>query len=435
MAALTDSGELSLDDIIKNRTAAAGTNVSLKDNSILFASGSDANDRGTLNQAPYSISEFYDANYPAYFDTVVAKVGTTAVTSNGYVDGETGRIYFTVQTSDPAGTQTYTAGLKYANHTIAASATNTDQTTGTRYITITAPTTTAGSDKYYPFLSADGGGVIGTYTNATAEPIDHYVQIAGGSAGLSETSRAVDAADESVSNISITPTVSTGVQTGYARGSISSVTAGDGGTMTGVYVQEEGQDTDAVVIANVPGVIRFAITHYGNPSNARNTVASTTDYTVSYNLAIDGVASDDHTVNSGTEFTITAISEGLTSTTTMRMGYAASNSNTTYADSSDKSISTSQFVRSTQTAAFTRNLTSGTALETYYPKAHYTSGTATITAGSALYIAPAYSYSTTGDQTLNVSTTQAFTVSSVVGNGSSVAITSSPNIASPINAI
>ena len=49
MAALTDSGELSLDDIIKNRTAAAGTNVSLKDNSILFASGSEADDRGTLN--------------------------------------------------------------------------------------------------------------------------------------------------------------------------------------------------------------------------------------------------------------------------------------------------------------------------------------------------------------------------------------------------
>ena len=134
MAALTDSGELSLDDIIKNRTSAAGTNVSLKDNSILFASGSEADDRGTLNQEPYSLSEFYDANYPAYFDTVVAKVSTTDVTNNGYVDGETGRIYFTVQTSDPAGTQTYTAGLKYADHSVATSATNTDQTTGTRYI-------------------------------------------------------------------------------------------------------------------------------------------------------------------------------------------------------------------------------------------------------------------------------------------------------------
>jgi hypothetical protein len=115
------------------------------------------------------------------------------------------------------------------------------------------------------------------------------------------------------------------------------------------------------------------------------------------------------------------------------MGYGASAGNTTYSGTSDKTISTSQFVRSTQTQAFTYTLTSGTSLVTLYPKAHYTSGTATLTAGSAIYIAPAYSYSTTGDQTINVSTTQAFTVSSIVGNGSSVAITSSPNIGSGTN--
>ena len=84
-------------------------------------------------------------------------------------------------------------------------------------------------------------------------------------------------------------------------------------------------------------------------------------------------------------------------------------------------------MRSTQTAAFTRNLTSGTALETYYPKAHYTSGTATITAGSALYIAPLFSYSTTGDQTIDVNQTQAMAASSVVGNSANVAIASSPS--------
>ena len=37
MANLASSGEISLDDIIKNRTGGAGTNVSLKDESETFA--------------------------------------------------------------------------------------------------------------------------------------------------------------------------------------------------------------------------------------------------------------------------------------------------------------------------------------------------------------------------------------------------------------
>ena len=40
MANLPSSGEISLDDIIRNRTGDAGTNVSLKDESENFASGS-----------------------------------------------------------------------------------------------------------------------------------------------------------------------------------------------------------------------------------------------------------------------------------------------------------------------------------------------------------------------------------------------------------
>ena len=71
MAALTDSGPISLGDVAGNR-GVAESNVSLKTNSILFASGSVADDRGTLNAEPYAISEFYDADYPTYFDNVVA---------------------------------------------------------------------------------------------------------------------------------------------------------------------------------------------------------------------------------------------------------------------------------------------------------------------------------------------------------------------------
>ena len=41
MSNLTSSGQISLDDIIKNRTGNAGTNVSLKSESETFASGSE----------------------------------------------------------------------------------------------------------------------------------------------------------------------------------------------------------------------------------------------------------------------------------------------------------------------------------------------------------------------------------------------------------
>ena len=70
MANLTSSGQISLDDIIKNRTGGASTDVSLKDESETFASGSEVagsslqtTARFNLIAAPYAISEFYNADF------------------------------------------------------------------------------------------------------------------------------------------------------------------------------------------------------------------------------------------------------------------------------------------------------------------------------------------------------------------------------------
>ena len=442
MAALTDSGEISLLDIFRNREdngSATGTDIDIQSLAVQLASGStvgdiDGNgtanqtaDRTLLNSTPYAFDEFYSANYPnTIFGSVIAKLGSTSVMSNGFVDGETAKIEWVITDGT---TDDYTAGLKLvSDNSVVVSATlDEDGNTQTVSKTMTVPDIAGASDKYYPFVTT------GTFQNSVGANIDHYDQRAGGSAGLSETSRNVDAADESVSNISISPTVSTGTQTGFLRGDIDSVTAGDGGTMTGTYVVEDGAATSAVVIANVPGVIRFNITHYGSPSNARNTVNSTTDYTVSYNRAID-ISVSDNTVNSGVAFTITAVSEGLTGAATMRVGYGTSNSNTTYTANSDKSIgAATNFVRNSQSQAFTRNLTSGTSLETFFGKAHYTSGAATLTATSAISIAPLFSYTATANATINVNQTQALGVSSVVGNNASVGITSSPDKGSGTN--
>lgn len=431
--ALVSSGQLSMGTIADNRSSSSKSDISLKSYSEDFAgAGATVGNRTNLNAAPNSISEFYDAHYPnTYFDTILAKISTTSVMTNGYVDGETGRIYFDVN-EDQDGTTNYTAGLKLkSDNSVVVSSTAgssnplRDLSAGNHYATITIPDIAGADDKYYPFVST------GTYVNAVGGDINHYDQIAGGSAGLSYSSANVDAADESVSTVTVTPTVSTGTQTGYLLGNITSIVAGDGGTMTGTY--GSGETANVATIANVPGKIRFAVTHYGGPSNARNTATSTTDLDITYNRAID-ISVNDNTVNSGTAFTITAVSEGLTGAATMRVGYGTSNSNTTYTDSSDKSISgATNYERNSQAQAFTRNLTSGTSLETFYGKAHYTSGAATITATSAIYIAPAFSYTPTGNATINVNQTQALGVSSVVGNNASVGITSSPDKGSGTN--
>ena len=447
MAALTDSGQISFGDIIGNR-GASESDVAIKQESEFFAVGSavgdvdgngtpnETDDRTALDAAPYSISEFYGANYPnTYFDTCLAKVSTTSVMDNGFIDGETGRIYFTVN-SDPPGTTTYTAGLKYAsNNNVVVSDTygSTDPGASTIYVEITVPDVGAASDLYYPFVTT------GTYSNAVGANINHYDVLTGGATVLTTdgstgyTSATVSAAGEAITAVVVSGTTSGGSQSSITLGSITSITAGDGGTMAGTY--GSGEDAYTATISNTPGVIRFAVQHNGPPSTARNNISSTADFTVSYVRAIDGVASTDYTVNSGVSFTVTAISEGITSTTTMKMGISTSNSNTSYNSSADKSISTSQFVRSEQTNAFSVGLTSGTSLATYYPKAHYTSGATNVTAGSAIYIAPAFSYSTTGNQTINVNQTQAMAASSVVGNSANVAIASSPSLQTGNNSV
>jgi hypothetical protein len=429
--ALPSSGQIHFGALVDNKDSASRADISIKTLSEQFAVGSlvgDVDGSGTGNQtadrnlltaAPYAISEFYDAEYVnEFYDTVVAQLSDgTAVTDDGYVDGESARISFNVAQSNLG--PSYTAGLKLASDSsVVVSAIETESGTGTKTIAFTAPSRDAATNIYYPFVTT------GTYENAVGGNIDHFDQLAGGATGRSYSSANVDASDESVSAVTITPSVSTGIQTSSSIVA-SSITAGDGGTMTAT--SQAGENPTVYNITNTPGVVRFTSTHYGNPATTRNNTSSTGDVTISYNRAIDGVASSDHTVNSGVSFTITAISEGITSSTVMRMGYGASAGNTTYSGTSDKTISTSQFVRSTQTQAFTYTLTSGTSLVTLYPKAHYTSGTATLTAGSAIYIAPAFSYSTTGNQTINVNATQAMAASSVVGNSANVAIASSPS--------
>ena len=171
------------------------------------------------------MSEFGGANYPnSVFSFVTAKLSTTVV--GEYVDGEAGaRIYWYINDGT---TDDYTAGLKLvSDNSIVISAVNPTNGNNTNaYVTLgTIPNIAEATDKYYPFVTT------GTYTNAVSSSMDHFDQLAGGVTGRSYSSANVDASDESVSNVTITPSVSTGIQTGYSV-SPSSIIGGDGETMT-----------------------------------------------------------------------------------------------------------------------------------------------------------------------------------------------------------
>ena len=163
--------------------------------------------------------------------------------------------------------------------------------------------------------------------------------------------------------------------------------------------------------------------------------SNSAEKTINVELAnsISSVGVDDTTINSGQSFTISATVAGVQSKT-LRIGYGTANNNTTYdGDSADKTISDARFSADTQNQPFTRNLTSGTSLETFFPKANITDGTIGVSAGSSFQVAPAFSYNTPGDVTINVNETRALDISSIVGHNVNVVITSSPDKGSGTN--
>ena len=215
--ALPSSGEISILDIFRNRensttaNPGANENLDLESLSEFFASGSvvgnvdgtgtanTTDDRDALNSAPYSFSEFYDANYPNdIFSNVVAKVGTTSVMSNGFVDGETAKIEWDI---DDGTTDDYTAGLKDATtNAIIVSATLDDDGGGkTVSVTMTVPNREHNDDDYYPFVTT------GTFSNIVGANINHYDAIS--SVSINDPSNRTVAADTSTATETHTATI------------------------------------------------------------------------------------------------------------------------------------------------------------------------------------------------------------------------------------
>ena len=229
--AITSSGEVSLDDIIKNKTGVAGTNVSLKTESEAFAaSAATVGDRSALDAAPHALSEFYSAEYSnVYFDNPLASVSTTRVTTNGFVDGETGRIYFDVN-ADQGGTTDYTAGLKLAsNDSVVVSSTqgsanplrDLSVADNTHYAEITITARDAADDVYYPYVTTS------TYANAAGATINHYDAIA--SVSISDPSDTTVAASSTEHEITHARSIGDDSSVSNYAWVFATTTAGDDG--------------------------------------------------------------------------------------------------------------------------------------------------------------------------------------------------------------
>ena len=432
MANLPSSGEISLDDIIRNRTGDAGTNVSLKDESEEFASGStvagssiQTTARKNLDLAPYSLSEFYNADFNTDIITGITfsisgqPGGTTTV-----VDGDDFTANFTTDGSE---TGDYDVQLKRESNNFIAGQSTVNVTSGTSHSTTFDSLNI--DEATYRIVVKRGFATLSDDTT-----FNHFELLSGGSTAISNGSQLVDAADESVTNVELTPTVSNGVQTSTSIGT-TVITGGDGDDISATNTSGT-----TYSIQNTPGVLRFDVIHIGNPSSARNNTTSTATLDVRYNRAINDVATFDTSNNPKTQFNsgetirIKATSEGIDSSTDMRIGFSTSDSNTGYDNiPTDRTISDSLYVRGTETVDTLHTLTSGTSLATFFPKANYTSGDTNITAGSSFSVAPLLSYTTPGNATINVNTTQAFSISDLVGNGASVNITSENSIGDGTN--
>ena len=291
MASIPSSGQISFGALADNNSSASKANISLQTESVRFASASivgdvDGNgtgnqtaDRTALRQAPHGLSEFRGSNFPSSIITGITF--STAGSDTNTVDDENLPVTFT--TNGQSGT--YTVRILDSSGNIELSGTR----SGAGSVSFTNLQLT--EDTYRPQVEFNTFNVVNDDATFT-----HHDQLDGEQTSLSYSSANVDAADESVSNVTVTPSVSTGTQESSSIAT-SVLVGGDDGNIAVTGASKSGQEI-TFAVSNTPGSLRFTSTHIGDPSAARNSETSTADLTITYNRAIDGVGTLD-TSNAG----------------------------------------------------------------------------------------------------------------------------------------
>ena len=299
---LPSSGEISLDDIIKNRTGTAQTDVSLQGESVTFASGStvagdtaQTSERFDLIAAPFNISEFYDADFTS--DVINNILLTTAGggSDKNSVDGENVSVSFT---STQGGT--HTVELVDSGGNVDDSETR----TGGGSVTFSSLTLT---DDTYDVVVRKG-----FVTKSSGSALLHHDQITMGAI--------TDPSDKTVANNSATTTIehAVSITNDNAFNDINwtfSKVSGDGSApsnLTGV--------TDRTPSVNYTGAGIFSISCRvdGLPSQARNSADATNngvqhriDFTENISVDTPGFPQFPGGVNEGGKVVVTGTHRGF----------------------------------------------------------------------------------------------------------------------------
>jgi len=371
MANLASSGQISLDDIIKNRTGAAGTNVSLKDESEAFASGSEVDGnvgqttaRKNLIEAPYAISELHDADFNT--DSVTSVTVTTDGSDTNTVDGEDIAVAFETGTGG-----TWTVQLIDSSGNIDGSTTRSGQGTVTfSSVNIDADTYRARIKQGFATQDDDA-----TFTHhdligavSIADPSDTTV-------AASSTTHDIDH-DRSINNV----TSLNDYNWTFAKSS------GDGSNPN----PTSATTSQPTVRYTGPGIYTANLRVDGTPTQARNSTTATQvshriDYTAQVTIA------NPSNVNQGTNYNVTGNHKGHSGGIQVDEILASNNSVlSSNDDSTDSRIASTDYSQ-----AITPSTGGGNNTRSVQVKAHNNSVSAT---SNAFSIFPLL---TTGKNTIN----------------------------------
>ena len=411
--ALPSSGQISLGDIRTNRAGSTGADISLKTESETFASGSivagsgaQTTERSDLEDAPYAISEFYDADFSS--DEFSSIVLTTAGGTSDFnvVDGEDVTVAF-----DTTQTGTHTVQLVDTGGNVDDSETGEPDLNDRVSVTFSSLALTA--DTYTPRLR------LGFLTQ-DATNLNYFDLLTG--TNINNVATKFVSASTDTTAVTFGYAVSTGVVTGRTW-TFSNATNGQGSART--PTTSTSTNTPSVTYTGT-GLFPVDLTVTGNPSAARNSDSATQEnIDIRYAQQIVSLQASDTTVNvsavdGSNNVTITCTSRGRSGTVTIGHDTNNTPSDKTFT-SVDEAVST-VYVQE----AISKNFTISSA-GTYHPKAFHDSDSVAYV-GDSITVAPELTYNKTNDQTINVNQTQDFSVSSLVGNNKQVVISSEDSI-------
>lgn len=309
---LQSSGEINFSDIANNQNSASLENLQLKSLSETFASGSVVAGSGAqttarfdLDDAPYSISEFYDANFSS--DEFSSIVITTAGGTSDFnvVDGEDLTVAFaTTQTG------THTVQLVDSSNNIDDSE-NGSPSSGTVSVTFSSLALT--DDTYTPrirlgFLTQDA-------TNINYHDAISSVAVTDPDASSTPTVAAnttITAIEHTISSIGNSNAIAHYNWT-FAKedGDSGGLNAGEGSYANSVSLTET---SDASPSINYKGPGRFSINLRvdGNPTQARNSATATeVQHEIHYTKAVS--IGDPSSLNEGQTINTAVTHQGFSS--------------------------------------------------------------------------------------------------------------------------